>query len=93
MMKMPFTSEKKKQKTSDGVVVNKMFAAYETDRDSCPPGMESYMDDEAGRESDVTMMSAITRASSREVQMGRITSQDSKAPSTQPSSYGGWALM
>ena len=89
-MKMPLTSEKKKQQRggSEGtVVINKMFAGYDKDRESYQSDMESYVDED-GRMSEASCVS--------EVQMvGRMYSTESRGegkhvPAT--SAYG-WALM
>jgi len=87
-----------KNRTSDGVVVNKMFADYDKDdRESCPD-MESYVDDDSCRYSDATV--ATSRVDSRDVQMGRIISTESRPENSITQSGerirrnpNGWALM
>ena len=106
-MKLPSApSQQKKQSAARGgtIVVNKMFADYDTaghqSRASCPivNGMDSFVEEDEWRDSDATTMTTNTRMSSREVEMGRIISTDSSVITTTTTTAGasnsdGWALM
>ena len=85
MMNIPYNTLQ--QRRSDGVV-NKMFANYDTERDSTP-SIESFQDfSEFERSSRMTSVDN-SRLPSGEVQMSRIDSQDVRVSAR----HDGWTLM